>query len=171
MKHYTHLSGASNEAWCAAHLNMLCMHSLEAYEIFGKSSSVEREIMIRGFLLPYESLPGSVVRIVLPLFKIKPSPSWVSAMKYESKLYSKGRDGEKVFTGDSQSKNSGASREVKKWGNAILKPTFTRMMNASLNGLKALVKHNIIVQDELCKGILNSGSAHKSWQLLSKIDS
>jgi hypothetical protein len=32
---YEPARSASREAWCAAHLNMLCTHALEAYKNFG----------------------------------------------------------------------------------------------------------------------------------------
>ena len=70
------LSGASSntpkEAWCAAHLNMLCSSALRAYEQYGTFNDTTQ----RGFLVNYESLPGSVARVLLPSFGVEPSEFW-----------------------------------------------------------------------------------------------
>lgn len=69
-------SDAPKEAWCAAHLNMLCTSALKAYEEYG----VYNDSSQRGFLVNYESLPGSVARLLLPSFGVDPSEHWLSKM-------------------------------------------------------------------------------------------
>ena len=75
-----------DEAWCAAHLNMLCLHALRAEKKFGRVLGSGRR---RGMLLPYESLPGSLALIVLPLFGVSEiDRDWREKMIKNSKLKS-----------------------------------------------------------------------------------
>ena len=57
-------------------------------------------------LVPYDSLPGFVPSILLPLFGISPLPvSWLSKLTEESNYYSKSRGSKiRVFAGDSKDK-------------------------------------------------------------------
>jgi len=139
-----------------------------AYESFKNKKSADN-MQQRGILLPYDSLPGSVVRIVLPLFGIKPPQSWISAMKLESRMYSKSRGRTtSSFSGDSESKNKQASAAVKKWAKNILYPTYIRMRNASVESLSFLLKQGV-VDDQMCRQIVENGSANDSWRILSEI--
>lgn len=62
----TNLKSNPREAWCAAHLNMLCQYALDAYNEFkhfaGEAAKTkitsEGEVVQRGMLIDYESLPG-----------------------------------------------------------------------------------------------------------------
>ena len=60
----------------------------------------------RGVLIPYDSLPGFVPQILLPLFRINPlPPSWLQKITEESNFYSKSRGAKiRVFEGDSKDK-------------------------------------------------------------------
>ena len=52
---YEPASSASREAWCAAHLNMLCTHALEAFKNFGNDG------MIFFFFFFNFTLSGSIM--------------------------------------------------------------------------------------------------------------
>ena len=125
---------APREAWCAAHLNMLCTFALDAYEQYGLYNDTQQ----RGFLIDYESLPGSIARVLLPSFGLEPSDHWLSKMAIESKSYSKGKGHSKLFFGDSEDKDQRATAEISKFSNSILQPTFEKMRAVSTNALKLL---------------------------------
>eukprot|EP00596_Hydrurales_sp_CCMP1899_P003697 CAMPEP_0119045380 /NCGR_PEP_ID=MMETSP1177-20130426/39290_1 /TAXON_ID=2985 /ORGANISM="Ochromonas sp, Strain CCMP1899" /LENGTH=776 /DNA_ID=CAMNT_0007017035 /DNA_START=164 /DNA_END=2491 /DNA_ORIENTATION=+ len=120
------------EAWCAAHLNMLCTSALKAYEEYGLYNDSTQ----RGFLVNYESLPGSVARLLLPSFGVDPSEHWLSKMAVESKSYSKSRGKPKAFLGDSEDKDQRATALIQKYSNSILQPTYEKMLSVSTNNLK-----------------------------------
>ena len=133
---------------CAAHLNMLCEHAVEAYDRYGTYDESALEALNRqkaegliryespkievgaqrGMLVDYESLPGILPRLVLPaLFGIQPPLYWLQNMRQESKEYSKGRGASPkagAFEGDSVQKERMASATVKKFAESILSPTF-----------------------------------------------
>ena len=127
-------SAAPKEAWCAAHLNMLCNSALEAYNKYG----VYNDSQQRGFLINYDSLPGSVARLLLPSFGVEPSSHWLSKMAVESKSYSKGRGDSKIFFGDSEDKDERATSAIQLYSTSILKPTYDKMAAISANSLKQL---------------------------------
>ncbi len=94
-------SQVPDEAWCAAHLDLLCQSAIRALEEFGTFStrlvppititataftpaSPGKELL-RGLLVPYEALPGIVPSVLLPLlFRVEPSEDWLAAMARES---------------------------------------------------------------------------------------
>lgn len=128
-------ANAPKEAWCAAHLNMLCSHALDAYDKYSVIKNSNGDVVQRGFLINYESLPGVVPNILLPLFGITTTPHWLSKMAVESTQYSKGRKtGAKVFTGDSADKEERATYNIQKYAKEILQPNFDRM-NEIFNGI------------------------------------
>mmetsp|Transcript_15280 Transcript_15280/g.23007 ORF Transcript_15280/g.23007 Transcript_15280/m.23007 type:complete len:862 (+) Transcript_15280:57-2642(+) len=143
-------ASADKEAWCAAHLNMLCEHAVEAYEKYGvydeaslraNSQAVQDGVIRagraqvevgaqRGILIDYQSLPGIIPRVVLPLFGVEPSDQWVQNMITESQEYSKGRGkGPKsgTFKGDSADKEKHATDAIEQWAEKILAPTYNKM--------------------------------------------
>jgi hypothetical protein len=121
------------EAWCAAHLNMLCNSALKAYESYGTYNDSQQ----RGFLVNYDSLPGSVARLLLPSFGVEPSDHWLSKMAEESMSYSKGRGISKLFFGDSKDKDDRATAAIQQYSTAILLPTFEKLSLISSKGLES----------------------------------
>ena len=170
---------APDEAWCAAHLNMLCSNALIADKNFNTYNTSDGVSHQRGMLIPYESLPGSLSRIVLPLFGLKNiDVQWLKKMKAESQFYSKGRQVKKVgkFSGDSQEKNRKSSYIVKLWASSVLLPSYEAMRRASNKGLEQLVRRGI-VNDDYSKVLLSSLSlpnastsvALQSWSSVSTL--
>ena len=124
------------EAWCAAHLNMLCSSAVRAYESYGRYNDTGTQ---RGFLVNYDSLPGSIARLLLPSFGIEPSEYWLTRMAVESKQYSKSRGAVPLpFTGDSEDKEERATAGIQKFAKLILDPTYDVMEKISADGLKEL---------------------------------
>lgn len=124
---------APKEAWCAAHLNMLCNSALRAFELYGAYNDSQQ----RGFLVNYDSLPGSVARLLLPSFGVEPSDHWLSKMAEESMSYSKGRGTSKLFFGDSKDKDDRATAAIQQYSNAILQPSYDKMAAISSKALEA----------------------------------
>jgi hypothetical protein len=150
---------ASDEAWCAAHLNMLCVNALRAEIKYGHIASTG---MRRGMLLPYESLPGSITKIVYPLFNIQNvNTKWQQNMAKNSKLYSKSRQNAsrgKQFNGDSEEKLQAASTTVSTWVEKLMEPTYIEMRNKSMSALKDLRASNIVADLSVQKKIINKNS-------------
>ena len=127
---------------------MLCGSALDAYGKFGKRTitveNKEREIQ-HGMLVNYESLPGAVPRALLPLFGIRQiSANWLTHMKIESRSYSKSRGSRHgAFSGDSESKDSRATSQIKKYGKDILHPTFIKLTDISKEALE-----NVMSEEE-----------------------
>lgn len=126
------------EAWCAAHLNMLCSHAISAYNQYGTmtsslSSAAEGRDgqRVRGLLINYESLPGIVPRLLLPLFGVLPDDNWLEKMKAEGSFYSKGRGQERKFGGDSADKENRATDAIEKWAELILAPRYAELQQHS----------------------------------------
>jgi hypothetical protein len=113
---------------------MLCSSAIRAYENFGLYNNSQQ----RGFLVNYESLPGSIARVLLPSFGVEPSDHWLGKMAEESQSYSKGRADERPFFGDSEDKDERATAGIQKYSKSILQPTYEKMLIISANGLKAL---------------------------------
>lgn len=113
---------------------MLCNSALEAYYKYG----VYNDSQQRGFLINYDSLPGSVARLLLPSFGIEPSGHWLSKMAVESKSYSKGRGDSKIFFGDSKDKDERATSAIQLYSTSILKPTYDKMSAISAKSLQQL---------------------------------
>ena len=92
----------------------------------------------RGFLVNYESLPGSVPRVLLPSFGVEPSDYWLSKMAQESKSYSKGRAVPKLFFSDSEDKDERATAAIQQYSNSILRSSYEEMAAISTTALKSL---------------------------------
>ncbi len=108
---------------------MLCKHALSAYEKYGMITDSGGKSRQRGMLVNYESLPGSVPKVLLPLFGVEPTDVWLAKMAESATKYSKGRGGsrDKIFTGDSQDKDTRATDEIVRNANLILQPTYEKM--------------------------------------------
>jgi hypothetical protein len=153
------------EAWCAAHLNMLCTSALHAYERFGVKARPDGTIAQHGLLVNYESLPGIVPRAVLPMFGVTPSAQWLNKMRTESKQYSKGRGGHKVFVSDSKDKDSRATEEIQNYANVILAPTYKKLASLSEESLKGAAPREFDVLGSSAE----QGSEAKNWKVLADI--
>jgi hypothetical protein len=152
------------EAWCAAHLNMLCNSALHAYEKYGVRTDSAGTVTQRGLLVNYEALPGIVPRAILPMFGVDPYAGWLTKMEQESKQYSKGRGGNtKIFKGDSQDKDERATRAIQKYAKAILEPTYTKLLTASEESLKGAAPQ------EYAGLTAAENGASKDWKPLAKI--
>ena len=86
----------------------------------------------------YESLPGSIPRVLLPSFGVEPSDYWLSKMAVESKSYSKGRNVPKLFFGDSEDKEERATAAIQQFSNSILQSSYEEMAAISTAALKSL---------------------------------
>ena len=126
--------GAPDEAWCAAHLAMLCSHAIDAYANYGVFSSEGRPQ--RGLLLNYESLPASLPLILLNLFGVEVEAAWTLAIENEARYYSKGRGKVHSFDGDSEDKDSRASNTLKEWANKILLSLYEEMEILGVGGAR-----------------------------------
>ena len=115
---------------------MLCSSAVRAYKAFGRYNDTGTQ---RGFLVNYDSLPGSIARLLLPSFGIEPSEYWLTRMAVESKQYSKSRGAVPLpFTGDSEDKEERATAGIQKFAKLILDPTYDVMEKISSDSLKEL---------------------------------
>jgi hypothetical protein len=132
-------SGAPKEAWCAAHLNMLCQSALDNYAKYGVSTTDEGHVIQRGIMLNYESLPGIIPRVVLPMFGAEVNGAWLHKMTKESKQYSKGRSSNsRIFKGDSEDKEEHATEEIEKFASVILDPSYEKLLKISEESVRAV---------------------------------
>ena len=120
----------SNTEWCAAHLHMLCTHAIDSHDKYSKADEGRR-----GAVVDYSSLPGSLVKIIFPLFKYSPSTAVLNKIARVSGQYSKDRKAglggqsrkSGHFSGDSESKDSKASDEMRRFAEAIMLNSFSRL--------------------------------------------
>ena len=127
-----------NEAWCAAHLSMLCESAISAYAKYGVTTTDEGHVKQRGIMINYESLPGIIPRVVLPLFGAEPGTSWLKKMAVESKQYSKGRTtGSRIFTGDSEDKEQHATGAIEEFSSSILDKSYSKLLKLGEESLRA----------------------------------
>eukprot|EP01039_Chlorochromonas_danica_P004418 gene4418-4839_t len=127
---------ASNEAWCAAHLKMLCQAALSAYGRYNSTSLGQR-----GLLINYDSLPGVVPKALFPLFGISAAASehWIRRMNAESQLYSKNRaDEDQPFHGDARDKESRATAEIRETADLLLQPIYETLNQLASDGYRRL---------------------------------
>jgi hypothetical protein len=118
---------------------MLCSSALRAYEKYGVSTGADGSVHQRGILINYESLPGGVARILLPLFNIVPTTTWLSKMAYTSTHYSKSRGkAPKPFFGDSEDKDQRATDAIQKFSALILQPSYEKLAAKNLEAVKAI---------------------------------
>ena len=112
---------------------MLCTHALEAYEKNGIINSTPARQ--RGILINYQSLPGIIPKVVLPMFGIIPNTKWLMKMSEESTNYSKGKTTSNKFVGDSEDKQEHATELIINYSNLILKPTFDKLLDYTKTNL------------------------------------
>jgi hypothetical protein len=110
----------SDTEWCANHLHMLCESAVMAYDQYSRNTSGKQ----RGAVIDYSSLPGSITRIIYPLFDIKPTYALVSKVSYESGKYSKSRGPSKIFSPDSEDKDARATEVIVAMSKIVLRHTF-----------------------------------------------
>ena len=160
---------APNEAWCAAHLRMLCESALESYNKFGVTATEEGHVKQRGIMINYESLPGIIPRVILPLFGTEPTAAWLHKMRQESKQYSKGRSsGSRLFKGDSEDKETHATTAIARFAKNILDPSYEKLMAISEESLRAI--RPIEFQNMILTAEEGDGSLRKrNWKYLSNI--
>jgi hypothetical protein len=104
---------------------MLCRSALSAYAAHSVFPNTQRQ---RGLLINYESLPGIIPRVVLPLFGVTDmSTHWLHKMGEESSFYSKGRQAVRSFTGDSADKEERATRDIQQYSKLLLAESFEQM--------------------------------------------
>ena len=125
---------------------MLCTKALISYNKYGVyNASYGVKVNQRGMMIPYESLPGALVSIVLPLFRIfNISSTWLSSMKKSTKFYSKSRVKSNFYKDDSELKNKQASKILKKWALNILESSYIRLRNSSRIALNNLLLSNLV---------------------------
>jgi hypothetical protein len=131
-------SNAPKEAWCAAHLAMLCESALKAYDKYGVTHDDEGHIRQRGMLINYESLPGAVGRALLPLFGVYPDKKWLTKMTEESKVYSKGKGKTNSFSSDNKDKEDHATDAIELYANSILDKKYVKMATIGLDSLQVI---------------------------------
>ncbi|CAE7754646.1 unnamed protein product, partial [Symbiodinium microadriaticum] len=142
---------------------MLCEHALEAHEQYGKYTGSDKQ---RGLIVNYDSLPGIVPKVVLPLFGADVDADWIGKMIEESGKYSKARS-EKTFAGDSEEKDQRASEDfsgITKWANAILSPSYEKLEALSD---KSISHANV----PTVKDLPLLGSGHFDWAAVKEMPS
>lgn len=161
------------EAWCAAHLNMLCNSALRAYDKYGYYNDGDSQGVVdasdsnkrqRGLLINYESLPGIVARILLPMFGIVPTSKWLQKMSEESGQYSKGRGSSRAFSGDSEDKEARSTISIQKYAKSILLPTYEKMSAISFE-----IVQRIAPQEYNSLPTAEDGSGGKEWKSLKEV--
>lgn len=126
----------TNDAWCAAHLNMLCTFALRAYSNY---NSTPVTLHPRALLINYDSLPGIVPKALLPLFGVQPSESLLRKMEEESKHYSKSRGSVfRLFFGDSQDKDKRSTPNIQLYGEKILGPSYQQLNQLAIESFARL---------------------------------
>jgi len=163
------IPGKPNEAWCAAHLGMLCKSALNAYNKYGVTHDDSGHIKQRGMLINYESLPGIVPRALLPLFNIDPDEAWLRKMDSESKVYSKGKGVTTVFKSDSQDKEKRATDAINHYAKLILDPSYDAMLEIGLNSLHAISPESYHTLAAAAPGGSISDGHLVNWKLLKVV--
>ena len=153
---------------CAAHLSMLCSFALRSFEKYGtRLDAASNEYIQRGVLVNYESLPGYVPLVLLPLFGVSPVPTaWLTRIKAESEYYSKGRGGKRtqVFRGDSEDKDGRATEGIQKYADLILQPSYEELNRRAVEALKSVAPElyaSVVQQDpspETTRAVTEGGS-------------
>lgn len=142
---------APKEAWCAAHLEMLCSNAIDAYSKFAYYPNSNK---LRGIFTNYESLPGSIPRVVLPLANVNLNQYWLDKMKIESQEYSKsGARTKPKFTGDSEDKESRSTEAINKYSKLLLEPTYLKMDQMTQQALEDFKEYYSDKTDSLFKDV------------------
>uniref|UniRef100_A0A7S3GTU2 JmjC domain-containing protein n=1 Tax=Spumella elongata TaxID=89044 RepID=A0A7S3GTU2_9STRA len=161
---------APNEAWCAAHLNMLCNYAIRNFEKYGtRVDPATNQVVQRGVLIPYDSLPGFVPQILLPLFRINPlPPSWLQKITDESNFYSKSRGAKiRVFQGDSKDKDTRATEQIQLYAEKMLSPSYALLEEKARLSLQA-------VDPSFVKTVTSKNNVAESefnWKMVSPLPS
>ena len=145
---------------------MLCSSALKAFHLFNSTADGKP----RAFLINYDTLPGSVPQVLLPLFgESAPSIPWLEKMATESKYYSKSRGNTwRVFTGDSKDKEERASDEIQKSAAVFLQSSYDELNSASLQALKRIAPslHESVLTGD---GVEAAAPGAVNWKALSAI--
>jgi hypothetical protein len=147
---------------------MLCNYAIRNFEKFGtRVDPVSKELVQRGLLINYDSLPGYVPQVLLPLFGIDPLPAaWLQKLTEESNYYSKSRGTKlRTFKSDSEDKDMRATEAIEKFADKILAPTYKVLEAKALQGLNSVAP--TIVDTTLQKSSLQK--AQWNWKLLSPL--
>lgn len=147
---------------------MLCSFALRNYEKFGTyANPVTGQLQQRGLLINYDSLPGYVPHILLPHFGINPlPPAWLLKITEESNYYSKSRGSKlRTFTGDSQDKDSRATKDIQTFAESILAPSFAQLEEKAKVALLSVSPSYI--EDVARKNSISS--AEFQWKLMSPL--
>jgi hypothetical protein len=148
----------SNDAWCAAHLNMLCEFALEAFSKFNATAEGSQ----RALFLNYDSLPGVVPRVLLPFFGVVPLEFQISKMEEEAKHYSKSRNSAfRLFFGDSADKEKRATKSIKQFADTILMQSFNKLNHFAVQAIL-----NLGVSSTVQQALEN---ANPNWSILKDI--
>jgi hypothetical protein len=136
---------------CASHLNVLCESALNTYEkysTYNKADDSKNKVKQRGVLVNYDSIPGIIPKIVLPLFKVDLTDKWLTKMIDESSQYSKSRVQKSAgeFLGDSEDKDERATEGIVTWAEKILQPSYELMDQAAKEGLQNLIQNHPSLQ-------------------------
>ena len=161
------LIGAPREASCAAHLNMLCLRALQAYDAHAVDPATKRQ---RGLFMNYESLPGVITSGFLPMAHIAPSPQWVARIREVSSFYSKGsivRHSSKAgkFLGDSKDKDAHATKEMHLWTSRVMSDSYYRMNNESARVLRDVLKKDDVKKAGIVSSILSAETV--KWRAIA----
>lgn len=172
-------ANAPKEAWCAAHLNMLCTHALNSFSKYsvyaedsasntgtGNSNSNERTSSMRGMLINYESLPGVIPRVFLPMAGITPSTTWIRSMSAESTFYSKGRGKVASFKGDSEDKEQRSTQAIQQYAKSLLESNFVKLKQLSMDSLNQVAPE---IYNSLVTSASKNTDSEPDWSILSVI--
>lgn len=150
---------------------MLCTHAIRNYEKFGtRLDPVTNTLVQRGVLINYDSLPGYVPQLLLPLFGISPLPAaWLLKLTEESNYYSKSR-GTKIrtFKSDSKDKDSRATEQIQLYAEKILAPTYKLLEEKAQQSLLA-ISPNFIAEVTARNGIPVEQFTWKTISVLPKV--
>lgn len=116
----------------------------------------------RALLIHYDSLPGIIPKVFLPMCGSIPSATWVRKMIVESSFYSKGRGRRDKFTGDSQDKEQRATEAIQQYAKSILEPPTVKLNTYFMDSL------NLTAPDlyDAFSQSKNKGTTSADWILL-----
>jgi hypothetical protein len=149
---------SSDHCRCASHLNVLCESALSTYEKYSTYKKSNSHNQQRGLLVNYDSIPGIIPKIILPLFNVNLTTKWLEKMVDESSQYSKSRVQKSAseFMGDSEDKDERATEGIVTWAEKILQPTYELLDHAATESLQNLIQsdpklqhHQVLLQNGL----------------------
>ena len=143
---------------------------MSALKKYGTYASGDRSRQ-RGMLINYDSLPGAVPNLLLPMFGVSVSRVWLETMARETRIYSKSRGVAKVFNGDSEDKQLRATAEIAHSAAVLMQPQFEAMEKAALKALKKYFPH--LYEDVTASGSgsngVNKGATLPNWKAIKTI--